>query len=303
MLGISYASYPHNTIYVLGSLKVRRHCVISLVTIAVVLLSLIGGITFIYTHQRVEEYPIFSTRADEANAVFGRQRVWLMSSVCMIDIPEDYHVVMDFTLYHGDCADTTIKSHITHINNSANKSVGFFFFFLPQSSVDVSYTNGQSGISKWKMSKNPKKAKDLECGDGTVFQGNFTAHDSGYYHICIIPKSATVDYRMNITQYYHGTNTNNDVCDDIIQGPDHEHKCCHFSFWDTFSRLRCVYLTADGNQPQPLSSPNEVKVYMRYNNTVRTLTIVGLVVAIVASCVVIVAVCCVQFRVRRLEPA
>ena len=124
--------------------------------------------------------------------------------------------------------------------------------------------------------------------------------DSGYYLICIIPpESVMVNYSMDVTQYYYERKTTK-VCNDVIHRPDHKHKCCHFGFSDTFSRLHCAYLTVNNTNATAFHTPHRVKVY---NETVRILTIVAFVVAILASCAVIVAVYCVQFGRRRLEPA
>ena len=272
---------------------------ISLLVIAVVLLSLISGITVMFTQQRLEEYPVFTT-ADEANAVFGRHRVPIMSRVCMIDIPEDYDG-LKFYLYTGDCTETTRNYHKIHINGSTNVAKGYYFSFLSDSTVDVSYAKEQSATSKCHMSNKPKKAKDLDCGGGSEFHDSLTISDSGYYLICIIPpESVTVNYSMDVTQYYYERKATK-VCNDVIQGPDHKHKCCHFGLSD--SRLHCVYLTVNATVPRALSKLPNVQVYMQYNDSLRILTIVALVVAILASCVVIVAVYCVQFGRRRLEPA
>ena len=267
---------------------------ISLVIIAMVLLSLISGITVMYTQQRVEDYLVFTTTAEEANAVFGRQRVWLMSSVCMID---DYDG-LEFILYTGDCEETPIgRRELLPFNDSTttDRHVGYYFSFLANSTVDVAYY-GQSAISKWRKSKNPKEAEDfaLDC-DGTEFQHHLDS-DDGYYYICIIPpRSVAVDYRINVTQRYHERKIKKECKEPYKE----THKCCYFDFAESFSHLHCVYLAVHSSKPTPLHTPHKVKVYMQYNETVRACTIALFVVATLASCVVIVAVYCVQFRVRR----
>lgn len=240
-----------------------------------------------FTNEREDVVYIYTT-ANESNAVYTRQEVWLMRSVCMIEDPSD-NDGLNWVLYTGSCNHVNPTPRIFNITDQAQPSSetakGYFFYFIRGSHVEVSMAPDGAGKAHFLMNTDAKKAAGMnkECGSENGKEIPMTAFETtGYYYICIIP-TQSLTFRIDVNELYYDRPIMNE-CNNTEYRGSVKHKCCNFGFSDAFANLNCVYLTTRNQQPdtEHLYKPHQVNVYMMYNDAVKVLT-VEIVVAMIAA--------------------
>ena len=265
------------------------------------------GVGQVYSHRREKNHYLYTT-ADESNTIFSRGEVLMMSSVCITN-PQQQQVL------HTSNCDSVHKTRKGYNFSDNEVQPGdidhYYFAFAEGSHVTVTFAQHQEGTAsvKYSMEKDPEKATKLyaDCNEGqgippTVF------HEDGYYCICIINSGDTpLTYTMAVSEHYYHREITNE-CNDTIYHDGAKHVCCHFGLSETSAHHHCVYLTTRNTDPQHLEKPESVKVYITYSETMKTLTIIGVVSAIIiglVACFFFVPTmyhCYAYFRVRLLNP-
>ena len=248
-------------------------------------IALVSGVGVMYSRQTKEIHYLYTT-ADESNTIFSREKVWLMSRACMISDNSSRH---QWILHASKCdsinSEMPKEYNFFDVVQPSTRKYGYYFVFAGSSDINVTFNQGQQGIIKYLMKKDPSKAIYLkpDCArDGREIPTEHKFHEDGYYYICIINSGDTpLSYDIKVREHYYHREITRE-CNNISDHDGEKHMCCDFGPHETFAHHHCVYLTTRNTSPQRCEDPESVKVYMTYRETVRTLGIVAVVLTALA---------------------
>ncbi len=255
---------------------------------------------------------MFTTTHHEVHAIHNHRSgaYFLMSKVC-VDTNTLSNGDIEYVLFTSDYRKVEDGKPLKFkFNRTADKNSGqklFFFYFLKDSIINVTDLVGSSD-KKIRFAKSDVKATTLcngHCSDHDDSVDGRNLKKSGYYCVCINPKGdSPVNFTLDITEEYNHIEAGfRKECNDTEYDKNGRpvRKCCNFGFADSFLRSgsNVAYLTARNENLTLLTPDNiirRVDVHIRYNDPVKTLTAVILVLVVLIGLPCVVMVSCVRIK-------
>ena len=280
---IAYVMPLHNAHYLTllaGLIGFAIGILVTLVVTIALLIATASGLGLMRTHEGEKNHYLFTT-ADESNTIFSHGEVLMMRSACMIPDTTSHR---QWILHTSNCDSVypRAKNYNFSENVKPGTTEGYYFVFATGSHVTVTFgQEQQQGTAKYLMEKDPRKAESLDkkCArDGQEIPTTNVFHEDGYYYICIVNSGgAPLPYNIAVNEHYYHREITNE-CNNSLYHDGVRHMCCHFGLSETSAHHHCVYLTTKNTDPQRRQYPESVKVYITYNEGIKTMVTIFTVV-------------------------